>query len=184
MELRYALDTSVLSETSKRSPDLAVVAWLTRLRRAVVPMGAIIELEQGIHMRARYDLDGALLLSQWLADLLASGIRVVETDTNVSRKYGEMRACIALRHLEATRPDSDKLGGQDLHIAAAAIVHGLCIATVNIRDFLLIHNHFKLPGLYDPKHDHWYVYPGSKHVQLRAKLPEQSRSSNLMHRKI
>jgi predicted nucleic acid-binding protein len=170
MVLRFALDTCVLSETSKRKPDLGVILWLSWVRRAMVPMGVIIELEQGIHMRASYDLAGAVDLCQWLDELLATGIRVVETGSNVSRKYGEMRACKSLRHLDVPQPNTWKPGGQDLHIAAAAIENSLCIATLNIKDFLLIHRFFPLPGLYDPKYDHWFIYPGSKHVHLRKEL--------------
>ena len=164
MSIGYALDTSVLSETSKLKPNIDVVFWIARLRRAVIPIGVITEFEQGIHLRAKYDLQGAIRLLEWLEGLLATGIKVAETDTRVARKYGEMRACKSIRHLDIPNQDSDKLGGQDLHIAATAIEHKLVVATLNIRDFLLIHRRFPLPGLYDPKADHWYVYPGSKQV--------------------
>jgi predicted nucleic acid-binding protein len=164
MTLGYALDTSVLSETSKERPNVDVVIWIARLRRAVIPMGVITEFEQGIHLRATYDLKGAIRLLEWLEGLLATGIKVADTDTRVARKYGEMRACKSIRHLDMPNQDSGKLGGQDLHIAATAIENGLVVATLNIRDFLLIHHRFPLPGLYDPKANHWYAYPGSKQV--------------------
>lgn len=162
---RYLMDTSVLSETSKKRPDLAVLLWLAQVRRLLIPMGAIIEFEQGIRIRAEYDLENAVLLSEWLDDLLSSGIRFLETDVRIARKYGEMRGCGALKPLFLGSPDAKKVrGGQDVHIAAAAIAHGLTIATFNVKDFIFIHRWFKIPGLYDPRTNHWYIVPGDERV--------------------
>jgi len=168
MNLRYALDSSVLSETSKQRPDLGILLWLAQVRRLVIPVGTIIEFEYGIHLAAEHDLEKALALTDWLEGLLASGMRVAETDVNVARKYGQMRACGALRPFFEAPVGSRRIkGGQDVHIAAAAIAHELVIATLNVKDFLTIHRYFPLPGLYNPKEDHWYVVPGDKRVRYR-----------------
>ncbi|MFZ0550368.1 MAG: hypothetical protein WAM21_06135, partial [Steroidobacteraceae bacterium] len=49
--------------------------------------------------------------------------------------------------------------GADLAIASIAISQDAIVATGNGSDFLLIHEHFPLPGLYDPFEDKWLVKP-------------------------
>jgi hypothetical protein len=49
--------------------------------------------------------------------------------------------------------------GADLAIAAIAIAHKAFVATGNGGDFLLIHQHFALPGLFDPFEGKWLVHP-------------------------
>lgn len=49
--------------------------------------------------------------------------------------------------------------GADLAIASIAIAHNAVVTTGNGSDFLLIHQHFPLPGLYDPFEGKWLVKP-------------------------
>jgi hypothetical protein len=49
--------------------------------------------------------------------------------------------------------------GCDPEIAATAIVHGLPVASTDVGDFLKIHRHFPLPGLYCPIGGRWHVEP-------------------------
>lgn len=173
--VKYLMDACVLSETSKVRPDLGIVHWLSEVRKLVIPMGAIVEFEQGIRLRAQHDLESAVRLSEWLDDLLSTGIRLLNTDVAIARKYGEMRACGSLKPLFLTNPDAKMVrGGQDVHIAAAAIAHGYTIATLNVKDFLFIHRWFPIPGLYDPKANHWYIVPGDRRVyELPSKDPSK-----------
>ncbi|WP_461512169.1 hypothetical protein [Rhizobium mongolense] len=46
-------------------------------------------------------------------------------------------------------------------IAATAIAHQMPIATLNVRDFLLIDRYFPLPGIFDPLSMEWIVDPPS-----------------------
>ena len=48
-------------------------------------------------------------------------------------------------------------GGQDLHIAATALVHRLPIATMNVADFMRINDCYPLPEVYDPLTDCWHT---------------------------
>lgn len=172
------MDACVLSETSKAQPDLRILLWLAEVRKLVIPMGAIIEFEQGIRLKAQHDLEAAVRLSEWLDNLLTTGIKLLDTDTAVARKYGEMRACGALKPFFLTNPDAKMVrGGQDVHIAAAAIAHGFTIATFNVKDFLLIHRWFNIPGLYDPKANHWYIVPGDKRVYQPARTKDSAKAS-------
>jgi hypothetical protein len=44
-------------------------------------------------------------------------------------------------------------------IAAIAISRRAAVATGDVDDFLAIHRHFALPGLYDPFTGEWHVRP-------------------------
>lgn len=154
-------DTCILSITSKKKPDPLVVGWINRVDYLAIPMGALVEFEQGIYMKKDSDPVNFERLMQWREELLATGIRLLDTDYRVALKYGEMRACKALKQLWYPQPERVvQRGGQDIHIAATAITYGYCVATDNVSDFMLIHQHFELPGLYNPKTDTWYVTPG------------------------
>ena len=162
MSERFLGDTCILSTTSKKNPDPFVAGWLGNVEHLAIPMGALVEFEQGIHMIRESDPPNYQRLLRWREELLETGILLLETDVRVALKYGEMRASKELKQLWYPKPElAVQRGGQDIHIAAAAIVHGYVVATDNVDDFLLIHAHFKLPGLYNPKTDTWHVTPGA-----------------------
>lgn len=167
MEMKFLADTCILSETSKREPDRRVVLWIAVTPYVAVPVGAWVEFEQGIAMKKDINPKRYAELCEWRDGLLASGVRFVDTDHRVASKYGQMRACRHLKTLWYPKPELEvQRGGQDLHVAAAAIVNGYCVATSNVADFLLIHEHFPLPGLYDPKTETWHVRPDPSHPSI------------------
>ncbi len=49
--------------------------------------------------------------------------------------------------------------GADLAIASIATAQNAVVVTGNASDFVLIHDHFPLRGLYDPFEDKWLVKP-------------------------
>lgn len=160
MHIRYVLDTCIVSASSKREPDPVVVDWMRCVEYAAIPMGALVEFEQGIYMCKDKEPHKFERLMQWRIDLLNTGITLLETDARVALQYGRMRACKPLKSLWYPNPQMEvQRGGQDIHIAATAIVNGYCVATFNVDDFMLIHQWFELPGLYNPKTDTWHVTP-------------------------
>jgi hypothetical protein len=57
----------------------------------------------------------------------------------------------ALRNFLVHHPGAKQIkSGADLAIASIPIPHKAVVATGHRGDFLLIHRHFPLPGLYDP----------------------------------
>lgn len=169
MPVKFLSDTCILSITSKKKPDPVVVDWLSSVEHLAIPMGALVEFEQGIHMAKEAEPDKHQRLLRWLDDLLATGIKLLDTDMRVALQYGEMRASKALKQLWYPKPELEvQRGGQDIHIAAAAIAHGYCVATDNVSDFMLIHRHFKLPGLYNPKTNTWHVLPNGETFERGA----------------
>lgn len=119
------LDTVVISELRKKQPSTQVVNWLAGFRDSelflsVVSLG---EIERGIENKRRDDPAFAASLARWLEDLLCFyGDRVLPVTPAIARRWGSLSAQIG----------ND---GADLLIAATALVHGLQVATRNVRHF-------------------------------------------------
>jgi predicted nucleic acid-binding protein len=121
----YLVDTNVLSEPTRRTPNPAVLAWLGQQRVVRVSAISVMELEFGIER-----LEGARRrnLLNWLEQLLASPAhQLVPVDVSVARAAGHLK-----RLAEASgRPRALA----DLLIAASAQVSGSVVATRNTPDF-------------------------------------------------
>ena len=117
------LDTVVVSELRKARPSSRVLRWAARYREeqlfiSVVTLG---ELERGV--ASARDPAFHSELERWLDDLLRRyDERLIDVTPPVARLWGRL---------------SSQLGRADvdLMIAATAMVHGLTVATRNIRHF-------------------------------------------------
>jgi toxin FitB len=123
----FLLDTNVVSELRPRKQrNAAVAAWVagqpaSRLFLSVV---TLLELEMGVLAIERKDAAQGKLLRQWLVMHLrpAFANRILPIDEAVAIR------CAGL-HVPDRRPE------RDAYIAATALVHGMAVATRNIRDF-------------------------------------------------
>lgn len=121
----WLLDTVVLSELRKRTPNQAVLSWLTQqqdtsLFLSVVSLG---EIERGIEKQRLVNAHFAAELSHWLETLQTLyAERILPVTPPIARRWGALSA---------------QLGndGVDLLIAATAIGHGLVVVTRNTRHF-------------------------------------------------
>lgn len=126
MSRAYLLDTNVVSEPSRRSPDPNVVAWLARASawNAHISVLTIGEIEQGA---ARLGDRGRRYVA-WLQDSLLPHYdgRILPVDPAVAAAWGRLRG----RHAAHGRtvPVIDSL------LVATAIVHDLTLVTRNTRD--------------------------------------------------
>ncbi|MGG6893750.1 PIN domain-containing protein [Rhizobium sp. BR 315] len=160
MGMAFILDTSVLSETSKSRPDPNVVRFLQEADDLNIPAGVIMEISLGISLICGRNPSKAVKLSEWYQRLLNSGLKIINTDTRIAETWGTLLSARDLWSLMFLSVGSERVkGGQDLHIAAAALIHRLPIASLNPKDFLRIHRVFPIPGLYDPRSDTWHVRP-------------------------
>lgn len=124
--MSYLLDTNVLSELRRKSPDAAVVEWFARrppstLYLSVLTLG---ELRKGIEGVA--DSKRRMSLNDWLeSDLPAFFVgRILPVDAQVAERWGRLLAT-------AGRP----LPAIDSLLGATAAQHGLSIVTRNGKDF-------------------------------------------------
>ena len=120
----HLVDTNVLSELSRPRPVARVVEWVSARSSLAISAVSIEELTFGI---ARTKGARRTSLEAWLAMLLDSKVELLDVTVPVARAAGELRA----RHVGNGR----NVAQADMLIAATALVHGLAIATRNVRDF-------------------------------------------------
>ena len=124
--MSYLLDTNVLSELRRKTPNPAVSAWFatrpaTSLYLSVLTLGELRKGIDGVKDAAR-----RLALSDWLQTEMSMFFmgRVLGIDEHVADRWGQLVAA-------AGRP----LPAIDSLLAATALVHGLSMVTRNAKDF-------------------------------------------------
>ena len=120
----YLLDTNVVSELRKLRPHGGLVAWLRSIDDAQLYLCAVTlgEIQAGIELTREQDPEKASEIETWL-DSLTGAYNVLPMDAAAFRSWAK------LMHKK-----SDTLY-EDAMIAATAQVHGLTVATRNVRDF-------------------------------------------------
>ncbi|MGO7910684.1 type II toxin-antitoxin system VapC family toxin [Rhizobium ruizarguesonis] len=165
------IDTNIISVAQLPQKPQWLLDWLNGLPvgSVVIPWVLIYEVEYGIHQARRTNLAKALFVAEWFEEFLQQSLIVLDMTPDAARTLGRMAACPPLRKFFETLPRTDRKGkmlkndrinlGCDAILAALSIAHGLPVATFNDRDFLLIHAHFPMPGVYNPQSDEWVVPP-------------------------
>lgn len=125
----FVLDTNVISELRKARSGKAntgVVAWAKSVAVPTMFMSVISlhELEHGVLLTERRDIEQGHLLRSWLEDsvLPAFERRILDVTTDVAQRSAGF-------HVPNPAPFRDAL------IAATASVHGMTVVTRNVRDF-------------------------------------------------
>lgn len=158
MTMAFLLDTCVLSESSRSRPHPLVTDFFNSAENLIIPVAALMELQMGIMKVCETSPLKAVRLSNWYQRLTSGEIPIAQTDRHVCEVWGTLAADPRLRHFVIPRPETKRLrAGQDLHIAAAALVHRAAIATFNVKDFLLIDSYYPLPGIYNPMEGIWHA---------------------------
>jgi hypothetical protein len=114
----YLLDTNVVSELRKRSPDVNVARWYAGVRSAELHLSVLTlgEIRIGIERLRREDTGRARLLDEWLRGLLVMySSRIVEVDVATADEWGRLNV-----------PDQ------------LPVIDGLLAATAKIRGWTLV----------------------------------------------
>ncbi|MDP1606534.1 MAG: type II toxin-antitoxin system VapC family toxin [Rhodocyclaceae bacterium] len=124
--MSYLIDTNVLSELRRKSPDAGVVAWFSRRLPATLHLSVLTlgEIRKGIEGSSDETRRQSLL--DWLETDLPAFFtgRVLPVDEAVADRWGRLAAA-------AGRP----LPAIDSLLAATALEHDLVLVTRNARDF-------------------------------------------------
>jgi predicted nucleic acid-binding protein len=159
----FILDTDILSELRRRRPNPAVLRWLAAVAWDQLATTAltVMEIRYGIEIVRPTSATTATAIEEWLTGLIEAGEpQILPLDTSAAQILGRMYATPALRTFFTTSPTARQAKtGADLAIAAIAFSQAAVVATNNVGDFLLIHRHFALPGLFNPLSGEWSVPP-------------------------
>jgi toxin FitB len=122
----YLVDTNVLSELRRKTPDARVVQWFAQrparsLYLSVLTLGEIRKGIEGVQ-----DVKRRTKLIDWLESDLPSFFtgRILSVDGSVADRWGRLVA-------QAQRP----LPAIDSLLAATALHHDLSLVTRNVKDF-------------------------------------------------
>jgi predicted nucleic acid-binding protein len=121
----WLIDTMVISELRKRTPDPNVVLWLSSApeKSLFLSVVTISEIQRGIALQRVKDALFAERLQFWLDAMMRNyGDRVLPVTAEIARRWGELTALAG--H-----------DGADVVIAATALDHGLTVVTGNERHF-------------------------------------------------
>lgn len=127
MTIQWLLDTCVVSELTRKTPEPQVLQWLQlNADRAAIPVVCIGEIQYGIERMAAGRSRNTLQL--WFDGLQADyADRIVACDAAVWLAFGRLKASVE----SIGRPQEDF----DLLIAATAAVHRVTLVTRNTRHF-------------------------------------------------
>jgi toxin FitB len=124
----YVLDTNVLSEFRRVTPNRNVLAWIAsvpdhRIHLSVVVLG---EIRRGARLRSRTDARAGQKLDRWLDELIDSyafGDRLLPVNLEDALMWGRITA------------DHKQLPEADALIAAQALARDWTVVTRNTKDF-------------------------------------------------
>lgn len=124
--MSYLLDTNVLSELRRKTPNTGVVEWFAQRPASTLYLSVLTlgELRKGVEGMADASRRTALL--DWLEaelPIFFTG-RILSVDAQVADRWGRLMAA-------ANRP----VPAIDSLLAATTAHHGLSLVTRNVRDF-------------------------------------------------
>lgn len=123
--MRFLLDTNIIAEIRKGSRANATVrSWFAALDPDAILLSVVTvgEIRRGIESVRRRDPAAARALERWLRRLLTDhSDRILPVDLSVAEEWGRLNV-------------PDPLPVIDGLLAATAKVHGLTLATRNVKD--------------------------------------------------
>lgn len=125
--MNYLIDTNVISEVQKPSPERRVLAWLDGVSSDDLYLSAVTigEIEKGVQRQLRLSPGKGRALRAWLETLVESyADRIVPVDVGIARRWGAL--CDSYPGLET-----------DMLIAATAFERQMTVVSRNVRHFAM-----------------------------------------------
>ena len=122
--MSYLLDTTVVSEFRKKTPDAGASGWFDSVRSSQLYLSVLVvgEIRQGVERLAARDPKQAAVIDGWRERLVRGyADRIVPVSLEVAEAWGRLNAVTPL-------PLVDGL------IAATALVHDWTLVTRNVGD--------------------------------------------------
>ena len=122
--MSFLLDTNVVSETRRKTPDPNVLRWLATADPAdlFVSVMTLGEIAKGVAMRTGQNRAQATALERWLTAIRTKyANQIIAVDPDIAEAWGRLAA-------KRTLPVVDGL------LAATALVRGMTLVTRNERD--------------------------------------------------
>lgn len=124
--MKYLLDTCVISEIIKTTPNQKVLAWLTSQADVDLYLSVvtIAEIRKGIETARPTNPESAVKYEAWLDELVAHyGGRIIPLDEPAAQAWGRLMAQFS------------SSGVEDAQIAAIALAREMTVVTRNAKNF-------------------------------------------------
>ena len=115
------VDTNVISELARRSPNSGVVQWAAQTTRIVLSVVTVEEIFFGLAWKPN------ARIRRWFESFLGTHCQILPITPEIAMSSGQLRGGLALRG--NVRSQADML------IAATAQVHQFTLVTRNVCDF-------------------------------------------------
>ncbi len=122
--MSFLLDTNVVSEIRKKSPDAGVSTWFASVPADKLFLSVLVvgEIRQGIERLTRRDPARAEIYERWLSQLVDGyGDRIVPITIPIAQAWGRLNV-------------PDPVPAVDGLMAATALVHDWTLVTRNVSD--------------------------------------------------
>ena len=119
--MSFLIDTNVISELARPSPNTQVIRWAERLESLAISVVTVDEVFFGLTIKPNVRVHG------WFEAFVERHCQVLDVSAPIARQAGILCGQLALRGRPRTQAD--------MLIAATAAQHGLTLATRNQRDF-------------------------------------------------
>ncbi len=126
MSLRFLLDTNVISEPTRPTPNPGIIERL-QVHQGDIAISTVVWHELLFGCRRLPASRKRRVLEKYLSDVVLASIPILSYDTAAADWHATERA--RLERLGQKPPFADT------QIAAVAVAHGLTVVTVNLADF-------------------------------------------------
>lgn len=119
--IKYLIDTNIISELSKHSPEQSVLDWASTVNRCALSVVTIEEISFGLAWRPN------LKVMNLIEKFIDEYCEIIPITKSIARRAGILRGQFQAAGITRTQAD--------ILIAATATEYGLVVVTRNQKDF-------------------------------------------------